>query len=36
MDILRHGESVTVVGDKTLVTAIGERLARAAALYRRK
>ena len=36
MDILRHGESVTVVGDKTLVAAIGERLARAAALYRRK
>lgn len=33
MDILRHGDSVTVIGDKTLVAAIAERLARAAALY---
>ena len=33
MDILRHGDSVTVIGDKSLVAAIAERLARAAALY---
>jgi predicted DNA-binding transcriptional regulator YafY len=33
MDILRHGDSVTVVGDKTLVAVIAERLAKAAALY---
>ena len=33
MDILRHGDSVTVVGDKPLVAAIAARLVRAAALY---
>lgn len=33
MDILRHGDSVTVAGDKALVRVIAERLARAAALY---
>ncbi len=33
MDILRHGDSVTVVGDKALVSAISRRLASAAALY---
>ena len=35
MDILRHGDSVTVVGDKTLAAAIAERLGRAAARYAR-
>ena len=34
MDILRHGDSVTVVADKGLVAAIAARLDRAAALYR--
>ena len=34
MDILRHGASVTVVGDKPMVSAISQRLANAAALYR--
>ncbi len=34
MDILRHGDSVTVAGDKALVAAIAQRLSRAAALYR--
>jgi predicted DNA-binding transcriptional regulator YafY len=33
MDILRHGDSVTVAGDKALARVIAERLARAAALY---
>ena len=33
MDILRHGDSVTVIGDKPLVAMIQERLARAAARY---
>jgi predicted DNA-binding transcriptional regulator YafY len=33
MDILRHGDSVEVVGDKALVASIGERLRRAAARY---
>jgi hypothetical protein len=33
MDILRHGDGVQVVGDKTLVASIGERLQRAARLY---
>jgi predicted DNA-binding transcriptional regulator YafY len=33
MDILRHGDSVVVTGDKTLVAAIGSRLARAASRY---
>lgn len=33
MDILRHGDSVTVLGDKPLVALIRERLARAAARY---
>ena len=33
MDILRHGDSVEVVGDKALVTSIGDRLQRAARLY---
>jgi predicted DNA-binding transcriptional regulator YafY len=33
MDILRHGDGVQVVGDKTLVASIGERLQRAASLY---
>ncbi len=36
MDILRHGDSVTVVGDKPLVAAIADRLGRAAALYGRE
>ena len=34
MDILRHGDSVTVVGDKPMVSAIAQRLSKAAALYR--
>ena len=33
MDILRHGDSVEVVGDKALVASIGDRLQRAARLY---
>lgn len=33
MDILRHGDSVTVVGDKPLVALIGKRLRSAAAIY---
>ena len=33
MDILRHGDSVSVLGDKPLVALIRERLARAAAQY---
>jgi predicted DNA-binding transcriptional regulator YafY len=33
MDILRHGDSVQVLGDKALAAAIGERLRRAAAQY---
>lgn len=33
MDILRHGDSVEVVGDKALVASIGERLRKAARLY---
>ncbi len=33
MDILRHGDSVQVLGDKALVATIGERLRRAAARY---
>ena len=33
MDILRHGDSVVVTGDKALVAAIGQRLRRAAQLY---
>ncbi|MBX3603829.1 MAG: WYL domain-containing protein [Piscinibacter sp.] len=33
MDILRHGDSVTVTGDKALVALIAQRLARAAAQY---
>ena len=33
MDILRHGDSVRVVGDKALATAVGRRLQHAAALY---
>ena len=33
MDILRHGDSVEVRGDKTLVQQIAQRLRRAAALY---
>jgi predicted DNA-binding transcriptional regulator YafY len=33
MDILRHGDSVEVVGDKALVASIGERLKKAARLY---
>jgi len=33
MDILRHGDSVRVLGDKALAAAIGERLRRAAAQY---
>ena len=33
MDILRHGDSVVVAGDKALVAAIGQRLQRAAQLY---
>jgi len=33
MDILRHGDSVVVAGDKALAAAIGARLARAARQY---
>ena len=33
MDILRHGDSVHVVGDKALATAVARRLQKAAALY---
>jgi predicted DNA-binding transcriptional regulator YafY len=33
MDILRHGDSVQVVGDKPLVASIAERLKKAARLY---
>ncbi|MBC7994903.1 MAG: WYL domain-containing protein [Rhizobacter sp.] len=33
MDILRHGDSVQVKGDKTLMGAIAQRLKKAAALY---
>jgi predicted DNA-binding transcriptional regulator YafY len=33
MDILRHGDSVEVMGDKALVASIGQRLQRAARLY---
>lgn len=33
MDILRHGDSVRVVGDKALASAVAKRLATAAALY---
>ena len=33
MDILRHGDSVTVVGDKALAADIARRLSKAAALY---
>ena len=33
MDILRHGDSVEVLGDKALVASIGERLRKAARLY---
>ncbi len=33
MDILRHGDSVQVLGDKALAAAIAERLKRAAAQY---
>jgi predicted DNA-binding transcriptional regulator YafY len=33
MDILRHGESVTVTGDKALAATIAARLQRAAARY---
>ena len=33
MDILRHGDSVRVTGDKALATAVGRRLQHAAALY---
>ena len=33
MDILRHGDSDSVLGDKPLVALIRERLARAAAQY---
>ena len=33
MDILRHGDSVLVTGDKTLTAMIGQRLRRAAARY---
>ena len=33
MDILRHGDSVVVVGDKALAALIGARLQRAAARY---
>jgi predicted DNA-binding transcriptional regulator YafY len=33
MDILRHGDSVVVAGDKALAVAIGERLKRAAGRY---
>jgi len=33
MDILRHGDSVRVLGDKALAAAIAARLRRAAAQY---
>ena len=33
MDILRHGDSVTVTGDKSLALAVAQRLRRAAAQY---
>jgi predicted DNA-binding transcriptional regulator YafY len=33
MDILRHGDSVRVVGDKALAAAVAQRLKRAAARY---
>ncbi len=33
MDILRHGDSVRVTGDKALATAVAKRLHQAAALY---
>ena len=33
MDILRHGDSVEVVGDKALVLSIGQRLKNASRLY---
>lgn len=33
MDILRHGDSVQVVGDKALAAAVARRLQQAAALY---
>jgi hypothetical protein len=33
MDILRHGNSVRVVGDKALAAAVAKRLHQAAALY---
>ena len=33
MDILRHGDSVTVAGDKTLAAAVARRLCSAAAQY---
>ena len=33
MDILRHGDSVRVAGDKALAAAVAKRLATAAALY---
>jgi len=33
MDVLRHGDSVEVRGDKSLVTLIAQRLQRAAGLY---
>jgi predicted DNA-binding transcriptional regulator YafY len=33
MDILRHGDSVEVVGDKALVASIAQRLRSAARLY---
>ena len=33
MDILRHGDSVRVMGDKALAAAVAQRLNRAAALY---
>jgi len=33
MDILRHGDSVSVSGDKALAAAVGKRLRSAAAQY---
>jgi predicted DNA-binding transcriptional regulator YafY len=33
MDILRHGDSVTVTGNKALVQAVAQRLRQAAAIY---
>jgi hypothetical protein len=33
MDVLRHGDSVEVVGNPALVASIAERLRRAARLY---